>query len=240
VDTARIEALAVFAEAERWLSHSAVLKIVRQRYEAARRSGDSQRQNPPPLPPVPPRRGEQWAWGRLLLASGDLQGAAQALELAVQEQPLAFWPGFYLGLCRARQGRHLEAAHAFSVSIGRAPDRGECYYFRGEAYVALNMLEQALHDYRLALQLRKDLGPAWLQRGLLLVRSGRAAEAMADLRQALIHGADPGAAHLGLAQAQSSLGQVEAARGSLREVLKHTPDHPEALALLARLEGRSR
>jgi serine/threonine protein kinase len=228
--TARARAVVVrlLDEAERLLGPSAVLAGARRAHGGAARPAG-------PSPPASRSPGELWGWGRTLLGSGDLDGAARALQAAADAQPEGFWPHLYLGLCRLRQGRNQEAAHAFSVSIGRQPHRGECYFYRARANAGLGREAGALRDLELALRFRPDLGPAWLERGLARARGGRHAEALADFREALRWGADQTACWLGLAKAQAALGQPGPARSSLRQALKHSPGHAEALDLLGRL-----
>jgi tetratricopeptide (TPR) repeat protein len=124
--------------------------------------------------------------GRAHLASGDLDGAAEEAGRAVRLQPHGLWPNFLLGLCAYRQGRYVDAAAAFGVCIGAAPDAAECYANRALALEALGRTERALDDYDQALRLDPGLTSAACNRGLLHLRARRYADALDDLRRVLL------------------------------------------------------
>ena len=78
----------------------------------------------------PPGRRTAWghyALGRALLRAGDLEGAAAELERAVRLRPQGLWPNFYQGLCAYRRGRYADAALAYSVCVGAAPESAGCF-----------------------------------------------------------------------------------------------------------------
>ena len=59
------------------------------------------------------------ALGRSRLRSGDLAGAAQALDRALELQPEGFWPNFHRGVCAYRQGHFEEGGHTgLSKAVG--------------------------------------------------------------------------------------------------------------------------
>ncbi len=184
----------------------------------------------------PPRTAwEHTALGRWLLGQGNLQGAAEALERAVELQPAGFWPHFYQGTCAQQLGRHQEAIAAFRVCIALAPGSAPCYYNRALAHEALQRPERALRDYTRALEIDPDLAEAALNRGVLHLRAGRHALARADLNQALAHGASPDQAYYNLALVSLEQNDQAAALSSARKALQANPAHPEALDLCQRL-----
>ncbi len=81
---------------------------------------------------------EHYALGRSLLRSGDLERAAEEVERAVRLQPQGLWPNFYQGLCAYRLGRYADAAMAYSVCIGVAPEAAGCFFNRALAFDALD------------------------------------------------------------------------------------------------------
>src|SRR5262249_8723070 len=87
------------------------------------------------------------AWGgaaasRAALAGGDRRLAADAfLRQAVVRDPGGLWPNFYWGLSAYRLGRYRDAAGAFSVCVGAAPQAPAVYYNRALARAALGQEE---------------------------------------------------------------------------------------------------
>jgi serine/threonine protein kinase/tetratricopeptide (TPR) repeat protein len=123
--------------------------------------------------------------GRSYLRSGDLAGAADEFQAALDLRPQDFWPNFYQGLCAFQLGRFDDAIDAFRVCIALAPETAECYYNRALAHDALGHKDKALRDYTHALHLDRALSEAALNRGILYAAEGRHAEAAADFDLAL-------------------------------------------------------
>ncbi|MBI3410650.1 MAG: protein kinase [Planctomycetes bacterium] len=137
------KALKVLAEAEALFGPSAVLDEERELHGGPPNSGS----------PVKPQDStEESAWkhyalARSLLRAGNLQRAAEEASAAVRIQPQALWPNFYHGLCAYRLRRYEEAATAFSICIGAAPEAASCFHHRALALAALGRSEQAQLDY---------------------------------------------------------------------------------------------
>jgi tetratricopeptide (TPR) repeat protein len=203
---------------------------------------------PPPRPPCwagaetrAEREGTAWdhyALGRALLRSGDLKRAAEEAERAVRLQPHGLWPNFYQGLCAYHRGRYADAATAFSVCIGAAPEAAGCFYNRALAFDALDRTKEALHDYDQALRLDSTLAPAALNRGMLHYRAKRYAAALTDLKRARELGADPAAVSFDLALVHLACGETAAALEHLRQTLSQNPHHADASKLRDSLLSR--
>jgi tetratricopeptide (TPR) repeat protein len=137
---ARREARAVLDQAEALFGPSPVLDEERrlhgQPVRPACRSGH-----------VPRTAWEHYALGRSLLRSGDLHRSAEELRQAVRLEPQGLWPNFYTGLCAYRLGRYEDAATAFSVCIGAAPEAATCFYNRALAFAALGRAGPARADF---------------------------------------------------------------------------------------------
>ena len=58
----------------------------------------------------------------MLQARGDLAGAADEFQAALDLRPQDFWPNFYQGLCAYQLGRFDDAIDAFRVCIALAPE----------------------------------------------------------------------------------------------------------------------
>jgi serine/threonine protein kinase len=183
---ARRQALTVLDQAESLFGPSCVLEAERRLHAAALPASG--------VAPLPPPRSawEHYALARSLLRLGDLDRAAREVSQAVRLQPQGLWPNFYQGLCAYRQKRYEDAALAYSVCIGAAPDAAGCFYNRGLALTALGHTDQALRDYDQALRLDPTLGPAALNRGLLHYRAHHFDAAFADFQRARELGADSG------------------------------------------------
>jgi serine/threonine protein kinase/tetratricopeptide (TPR) repeat protein len=105
---------------------------------------------------------DHYALGRALLRAGDLDGAARATEQAVKLEPFGLWPNFYQGVIAYRRGKYMDAAAAFGVCIGAAPDAAGCYYNRALAFAALGRNTEALRDYDAARRLDASLASTTL------------------------------------------------------------------------------
>jgi eukaryotic-like serine/threonine-protein kinase len=190
------------------------------------------------LSPAPHSEWEHYALGRSKLAVGDLPAAREQLAAALKLDPAGRWTNFYFGLCAYRCGDFDEAANAFSVCIGAAPEVAGCYYNRALAYAALERLHEALADYDRALSLDPAHATSALNRGMLHFQQGRHDQAKADLRRALEHGADTTMVHFDLALFHMAAKDPVAALQHIEEALKNDPAHPHALQLQQRLKQR--
>jgi tetratricopeptide (TPR) repeat protein len=219
----------ILGEAEELLGPSPLLVWERRRLAGAT------------LPPAPAsaRRAcwEYVAVARSLLREGDLEGAAEELERAVDLRPQDFWANFCRGVCAHRRGSHADAVHAFGVAIALMPTSAACYYNRGLAYAAWGRTASALHDYDRALALDPHLGAAALNRGILHYQDGHTAKALADLEQALRLGTEPTSTHYSLALVYLALENRAAAQRHLEQALSYNPSHAEARILRDRLRG---
>src|SRR5262249_10324169 len=140
---ARHEALDALAEAESLFGRSPVLEVERRRHREALGLADDSQSG---AAPVPRTAWEACALGRASLAAGDLTTASTQLEHAVRMQPQGLWPNFYHGVCAYRMGRYEDAALAFSVCVGAAPDLAAAYSNRALALAALGRTSRAVAD----------------------------------------------------------------------------------------------
>ena len=144
---ARRQALVVLDEAEQLFGPSSVLDEERVRH------GDTRRVRGMPTSTA----WEHYALARSLLREGNIDRATGEAARAVRLMPQGLWPNFYQGACAYRQGRYLDAAIAYSVCIGAAPQAAGCYYNRAVAFAALGHTEQALRDREQAFRLEPAL-----------------------------------------------------------------------------------
>jgi tetratricopeptide (TPR) repeat protein len=181
---------------------------------------------------------EHYALGRSLLRSGELSGAWTELEQALALEPNGLWTNYYFGLCAYRLQRYEDAALAFSVCVGAAPEVPGCYYNRAVAFTALKRPDRALQDYDRAMQLDPTLASAALNRGMLLYQEKDYTRAAADLQRALEQGANAAVVYYDLALVQLAQNDREAALASVRRALEQDPKHEEARRLRESLQGK--
>src|SRR5262249_4848932 len=227
---ARQRALIVLDEAEAMFGPSAVLDQEREIHVqfACDASGSEQcslsrRPLGGPTAGIQETAWQHYALARSYLRLGSLERATEEAARAVRLEPQGLWPNFYLGLCAYRQGRHVDAALAYSVCIGSAPEAAVCFMNRGLALDALGRTEQALHDYDQALRLDPTLSVAALNRGILHYRLRRYNAALDDLHRAGELGANPALVAIDLALVHLARGEKIAALQELCRTLTQTP-----------------
>jgi serine/threonine protein kinase/tetratricopeptide (TPR) repeat protein len=227
------EALHVLAEAREFFGDSAVIVYEQARYcKALGLPAPAS-----PARPLPARAAwEHNAMGRCYLRAGDLHAAEEELKKALVLQPHSCWSNYYCGLCAYGLEQYAEAALAFSVCIGAAPERAGLYYNRALAFSAQGRDDLALLDYDRALRLEPTLAAAALNRGMLRFRVQRYAEARGDLHQALQLGAMPATVHYDMALIDLAEKKRDAALAHVRQALEYAPSHAEARQLLQELE----
>ncbi len=213
IGAVRKEALAILDEAEAICGSSPVLS--RQRQALGGVAGAER---------APRTAWEHYMLGRWLLRAGDVAGAAQAFDRAVDMRPQDFWPWFGKGLCAHRQHRS-DAVTAFTVCIALAPDSAACYHNRGLALAAHGDPAGALRDYDRALQLDPRLAVTALNRAALHLQERRLDRAAADLQLALSLGANPAAVHYNWALVHQARQEPAAALASIEQALQHDPQH---------------
>jgi tetratricopeptide (TPR) repeat protein len=230
---ARQRALIVLDEAEAMFGPSAVLDEEREIHvrSGCDTSGSEQcfvsrRTFGSPTGPAQETAWQHYALARSYLRLGNLERATEEAARAVRLQPQGLWPNFYSGLCAYRQGRHVDAALAYSVCIGSAPEAAVCFLNRGLALDALGRTEEALHDYDQALRLDPTLSVAALNRGILHYRLRRYNAALDDLHRAGELGANPALIAIDLALVHLARGEKAAALEELCRTLSQNPYPP--------------
>jgi serine/threonine protein kinase/Tfp pilus assembly protein PilF len=174
---------------------------------------------------------EHVAVGRHWMDSGRLADAAAHFEQAVNLEPQAFWPNFYLAICAYRGQQFDLALNGFSACVALAPQRAECYYNRALAHAAVGNIERAIADDGRALDLDPTLATAALHRARLYCRLRQFDDAEADLGRAQSAGADAASVHYTRAVLHLGRGDRSAALVQAQRTLDHQPDHAEARLL---------
>ncbi len=188
--------------------------------------------------PLHPRTaGDHYAMGRHRFRADKLQEAAEQFELAVQSEPNAFWPRFYLALCAYRLEHFEQALHESDVCIALSPDSAHCYYNRALCHQALGESAESLRDLTRAIQLDPTLSVAWFHRGMVRRELRQSAAAMADFKKALEHAAKPAEVYYEMALVEVDQENPAAALDYLRQALHHDAAHSSALALRDKLKS---
>jgi serine/threonine protein kinase/Flp pilus assembly protein TadD len=226
------QALQTLGDAESLCGPGAVLEQERQWHQRA--MGRSNRA-PRAVALAPRTVWERTAIGRSLLREGELEYASEELRQALDLEPHDPWSNYYYGLCAYRLKRFQDAALAFSVCVGSAPELPGCYYSRALALTALGRIDEAITDYNRTLQLEPGMAVALLNRGMLHYQQRRFDQALADLTQALGRGADPVIANYDLALVNTARGESAEALLSLGRALQRDPGHAESLRLRDKL-----
>jgi len=235
--TACREALRTLEEARVFFGPSAVFDLEQARYRRA--LGVLQAMPAQELSPTPRTIWERYALGRSYYRSGDLLRAEQELKQALVSQPQDCWLNYYYGLCAFGLHRYEDAALAFSVCIGAAPNLAGMYYNRALTFSELGKRELASRDYDRALELDPSLSAAALNRGMLRLQEKRFAEAISDLERALGLGAPPDTVHYDLALIALAQDKRSQAITYLHRALERAPNHRQARLLLENLEKPS-
>ena len=161
------------------------------------------------------------AEARTMLADLSLQQLESAIRSALAAQDLA----------RARD--HLRQA------LTLAPARADLLGILGQVEHALGAPESALQAFAQALHLAPDAAPLWINRAATWLALGNAEAAATDARRALELQGNAFGAHLNLGLALEAQRRFSEAIPCLDEALRLRPEHPVALAALARCRYRS-
>jgi serine/threonine protein kinase/Tfp pilus assembly protein PilF len=226
-EAVRHEALRVLDETEALFGPSPVLNRERQALGRVQRSAMAR---------TPRSAWEHYTMGRSLLLEGDVGGAAEAFDRAVELRPHDFWPWYGKGVCAHRRQCPAEAVTAFTVCVALYPDSAACYHNRGLARAAAGDVAGALRDYDRALQLDPRLAPAALHRGVLRLGERQFPEAEADFQLAQRLGANGAVVCFQQARLDQARHDPAAARAWVDRALQQDPTYEPARALRDDLE----
>ncbi len=236
-EPARHHALTLLNEAEQLCGSSPVVELARRDVAATLPEGaaDPRPASSPETLSPPKTVWEHYAIGRSLFRADKLEQAAEEFRQAIDLEPNAFWPNFYLAICAYRLEDFATALNAASVCVALSPQSAECFFNRALAQQALGQSERALADFARAMELDPQLPVAALNRGMLLASLNRYAEAEDDLGTALKCGADPAETYYQLALVQLAQQDRTAAMKSVTRALEHDRAYGPALGLRSRL-----
>jgi len=148
------------------------------RAEAAAHEHDAK---PEPIPAIKPET--YLAAGRMLEASGDLNGAIQQYENAILADPKVTASYGRLGMVFQRQGRYPEAQRTFRRGLEIDPNAAFLHNNIGYCFMLQSQPTVAEEAFRRALQIRPDFKRARMNLAMVLGRQGRMPESLAEFRR---------------------------------------------------------
>jgi tetratricopeptide (TPR) repeat protein len=117
--------------------------------------------------PVPPEAMQQFDKAVVLMTSGDVPAAEQALRDLASAYPGYSGPLLNLGLLYAKAGRLEEAEKSFKAAIERNPASAPAFNHLGIVYRRLGRFADADAAYQQALKLDPNYANAYLNLGVL-------------------------------------------------------------------------
>lgn len=165
---------------------------------------------------------------------GDMEGAGQALQDALRHDPTPFL-SMELANFFWRQGQTAQARAVLKQAIERFPEERVPYTALVNAYLAENMVDQAIATMDDYLRLHPEDTSMRQELANLLLQYSRFSHA-ADILQIVPEAKKTPEMRLLLARSKAGLGLVRQAMDQLHLALKESPGFIEALAELAYLQ----
>lgn len=117
--------------------------------------------------PLPPEVVQEFDKAVVLMTSGDVAAAEQALNDLAARYPEYSGPSLNLGILHARAGRLEQAEKTLKTAIERNPDNAPAFNQLGIVYRRLGRFEEADAAYGRAIELDPNYANAYLNLGVL-------------------------------------------------------------------------
>lgn len=163
------------------------------------------------------------------LQRGQLAEAEQALRGLLQAEPGNFAALQLLGVVLLERGEPQRALQQFDRAVRVDPSVASLFYNRGNAFSALQRLEEAAASYQAAIDLNPQLAEAHYNRGNTLRALDRRDEALASYGQAVALRPGLFQAHNNIGSLLHELGRLPEALASFDRALASRPGYIEAL-----------
>jgi tetratricopeptide (TPR) repeat protein len=163
------------------------------------------------------------------LQRGELIEAGRVLDALVLAEPANFAALQLLGVVWLERGDPQRALLQFERARNVDATVASLFYNRGNAFSALERLDEAAASYQAALELNPALAEAHYNRGNALRGLGRPAEALASYQQAVALRPALFQAHNNIGSVLQELGRLPEAVASFDRALAAQPGHVEAL-----------
>jgi tetratricopeptide (TPR) repeat protein len=182
-----------------------------------------------------------YALGALLLANGQHDPAARALQHAQTLDTASPLPALQLARLYLEIGRPDKTVDALDFARTRDPAVADINYFDmlGIANARLGHFDAAVAAFTQLLQLAPAHPQALLNRAYANLRIGRPAAALDDFDQSLARNPNNAHGHYGRAESLKSLGRHAEALAAARASVTIEPDHAGARGLIDELQAQT-
>lgn len=162
--------------------------------------------------------------GELRLLSGDVQGALEELEKAIEQDPGDFKAYLLRGHARASLGDTERAVRDYSRAIELNADDFRIYFSRGSAWAKLGDYQRAVEDFDRVIELNPRSNAAYNRRGIARFQLGDLRGALADNEMAIRLNPDDPVPYVNRADVKLRLNDAAGAFEDFRRAIRIKPD----------------
>ena len=148
---------------------------------------------------------------RVLLASGDPDGALRCLQEAIEIDPSSVDAQLCTGLAWERKGDWQKARSAYGEALFLEPGNRQALLARARAHCQAGDLPLAMNDYDALLKANPGDSTAVMERGVARVRAGDPSGAVSDLSKAIELNLESAEVYFQRASARQTLGDLDGA-----------------------------
>ncbi|MEI7986836.1 MAG: tetratricopeptide repeat protein [Armatimonadota bacterium] len=138
-------------------------------------------------------------------------------------------------------GAHLQELdgriNLYRSQLVENPEDPRIHHYLGLALYARGEVEAAASSFRQVLDLNRNFPGTHVALAIALRDLGNLHEALVWAKRGVGFDASDESAHYCLGTIQFEMGTLDAAENSFRQVLELLPDHPDALAMISRIEN---
>ena len=175
--------------------------------------------------------------GTASFLTGDLQGARQKFEAALEHKPDDPEALNSIGQILDRQGDLEGAVARFEKAISIAPDRWAYHFNLAHALGRQNDWKRAVDEYREAARLFPDDYATQFNLALAVQRSGDAEAAIAEFEKAIRLAPAEASFQLALGNSLQAAGRLPEALKAFEKYLEMAPSAPDAARVKAHIEA---
>ncbi|HUJ09844.1 MAG TPA: tetratricopeptide repeat protein [Verrucomicrobiae bacterium] len=165
--------------------------------------------------------------GLVLLHQGNIGGAIEHFQRALELKPDYEEAQYNLGIALARTNRIVDAISHYEQALRLAPNSAEAHNNLAIALMQEGRISEAISHYQRALEIQPDDAEVHYNLGKALKQAGRIKEAIGQFEQALQLKPDFVDAHYALGVALVHAGRTEEALRHFEEALRLRPDYEE-------------
>ena len=173
--------------------------------------------------------------GDKLYEGGDINGAINEFERALDLDPANVNVYNSLGVCHGLMGQHEKALAALEKAISLDADELLAIYNLGLVNMLASNREEALNCFLKAESINGDLFEVVFQTGKLYLELGQADKSKAFLERAAELNPEAGSAYRYLGECYASSGMTDAAISAYKKAIKYTPNDAASISALGSL-----